>query len=62
MIDKLGPVAVWFLFLGSVWLWARPALVFVAAVLIVGLVIVGVVHKLEAQGDQLVRSWHKEDR
>jgi len=61
MNDRMGSLLVWLLFLGAVWLWARPILVFLAAVLILGGVLLGVIKKLEDQSKELARSWKKED-
>lgn len=60
MSDRAGGLLVWVLFLAGTWYCARPLLIFLAAVLILGAVLVGVVRKLEEQGKGISKSWSKE--
>lgn len=57
MIDRIGPWFCWALFLVTVWFWARPVFIFIAASLIVGAVLVGVFAKLDEQSQKLGQSW-----
>lgn len=49
MSDRIGGLVVWALFMFSLWFWARPALIFVAAVSIMALVLWRAIRNLEGQ-------------
>lgn len=59
MIDKLGPIFIWVLFLGACWFWARPVLVFVAGALIVALVVGATLRLANQERQNRQRSWHR---
>lgn len=60
MIDRFGPWFCWALFLVTVWFWARPVLILIAASLIAGAVIIGVAAKLDTQSQKLGQSWRRD--